>query len=80
LSGHVPDAEEAACVDGAALVHVISIHVRQARCGEIDSGAAHHSVLDRNVVEVVVFNIRRRFDLNETPALVSTALEHINSD
>ena len=75
----VPNLEEAACVDRAALIHVISTHVRQARCREIDSRAGHHPVLDRNVFEMVVFDIRARFDLDEPPASVLTAVEHIDA-
>jgi hypothetical protein len=37
-------------------------------------------VLDRNVVQMVVFDIRGRFDLDEPPTSILTALENIDSD
>jgi hypothetical protein len=80
LPGQVLDPEEAVYVDAAAIMDVISAHVRQARCRQIDSGADHHPVLDRNVVEMVIFDIRGRFDLDQPPALVLAALEYIDSD
>jgi hypothetical protein len=36
-------------------------------------------VLDCNVADMVVFDIRRRFDLDQPPALISAALENIDS-
>ena len=53
-SGQVPNPEGAACVDSAALITVISTHMRQRRCREIDSRAGHHPVLYRNVFEKMV--------------------------
>jgi hypothetical protein len=37
-------------------------------------------VLHRNVVQMMVFNSRGRFDLDQPPALVLATLEHIDSD
>jgi hypothetical protein len=37
-------------IDGTALVNVLSIHMRQARCRQIDAGAGDDPMLDRNVV------------------------------
>jgi hypothetical protein len=37
-------------------------------------------VLDRNVADMVVFNIRGRFDLDEPPAFVSATMEHIDTN
>ena len=80
LAGQVPDSEETVHIDGPALVEVFPIHVRQTRCRQIDSGADHHPVLNRNVVQMVVSSIRGRFDLDEPPALILKALEYIDSD
>jgi hypothetical protein len=79
LPGQVPNPEEAACVDRAALIHVISTHVRQARCREIDSRTGHHAMLDRNVADMVVSNIRGRFDLNEPPSTVPASMQNIDA-
>ena len=37
-------------------------------------------MLDRNIIDMVILNIRGRFDLDKPPASVSTALEYIDSD
>jgi hypothetical protein len=37
-------------------------------------------VLDRNIVKMVVSNIRGRLNLDQAPALISTALKYIDSD
>jgi hypothetical protein len=67
LPGQVPDLEKAMRVDSAGLIHVISTHVRQARCREIDSRAGHHTVLYRNVFEMIVLNphVMQRLGLSE---------------
>src|SRR5271167_3057443 len=70
LPGQVPNTEEAACVDRAALIHVISTHVRQARCREIDSRAGHHPMLDSNVFEMMILNLGCGFNFDHSPALV----------
>jgi len=80
LADQVPDFEETVHVDGTALIDVFPVHVRQARCRQIGSGAGHHPVLDRNVAQMVVSSIRGRFDLDEPPALILKALEYIDSD
>jgi hypothetical protein len=53
--------------------------MRQARFREIDSRAGHHSVLDRNVADMVVFNIRARFDLDEPPSTVPASMQNIDA-
>src|SRR5208283_2175743 len=79
LAGQVPNPEETVHIDGAARIDVFPAHMRQARCRQIDSGASHHPVLDRNVVQMVVSSIRGRFDLDEPPTSVLAALEYIDS-
>ena len=77
--GQVPNPEEAACVDGATLIHVISTHMRQARCREIDSRAGHHPVLYRNVFEMLILNVGCGFNFDQSPALVFATIEHIDA-
>jgi hypothetical protein len=79
LPGQVPDLEQTVYVNGAAIVHVFPVHVRQARCREIDSRAAHHTVLDRDVAHVVILYVGRGFHLDETPSTVPATMEHIDA-
>ena len=37
-------------------------------------------MLDCNIIDVVVFDIGCRFDLDQPPAVIWTTVEHIDSD
>jgi hypothetical protein len=64
----------------AALINVFSVHMRQARRRQTNTGAADHPMLDRNVFDVMVFCVGCRFNFDQPPASVSTALENIYPD
>jgi hypothetical protein len=60
----VSDLEEAVYVYLTALIDVFPVHVRQTRCRHTHAGAGYHPVLDRHVIQMVVFDICGRFDLD----------------
>ncbi len=39
----------------------------------------HHPVLDRNVAEMVILNVGRGFDFDETPSTVPATMENIDA-
>ena len=57
VAGQILDLEETVHVDGATLINVISTDVCETRGRQIDSGAHHHSVLDRNVAQMMILHI-----------------------
>ncbi len=61
------------------LIDVIPAQASYARRRQINSRTAHHTVLDRNVADMVVFNIRSRFDLDEPPSTVPAAMQNIEA-
>src|SRR5271170_7967669 len=79
LRGQVFDLEETVYVDGSALIDVIPVHVRQTRRRQIDSGAGHHPVLNRNVAEMMILNLGCGFHFDETPSTVFATMEHIDA-
>jgi len=66
-------------VYGSTIVSIFPVHMRQARCREIDSRAGQHPVLDCNVFEMMILNLGCGFNFDQSPALVFATMEYIDA-
>ena len=73
------DLEEPPDIDGAALIHIVSIDVSEARGSQVQPRARDHSVLNRHVIKMLLFEVGGGLDLDQTPSAVSTAMQDVHS-
>ena len=74
----VSDLEEPTHINGAALKHIVSIDVGEARGSQVEPAARNDAVLNRHVIQMVLFEVCRGLDLDQTPSLVSPTLQDIH--
>jgi hypothetical protein len=70
--------EKSSGVDGAAVENIATIYVRQT-CGcHVQPRPGNDAVLDRDILVMVILNVARGLDFDETPATVSTPMQNVH--
>ena len=72
-------AEESSRVDLAALIDVIPVNVPQACGRQIDSAARNYSILDSDILNVVILQITGGLNLDQTPAPIAPTMQNVHA-
>ena len=73
----VSDPEESFRVDGAALENIATIYVRQTCGRHVQPRPGNDAVLDRDILVMVILNVARGLDFDETPAAVAPPMQNV---
>jgi len=75
----ISDLEKSSDVDRAATEKVIPVDVGETDRRQIYPATRDYAALDAHIIEVLLLYRSAGFDLNETPALVPTAMKDIDA-
>jgi hypothetical protein len=73
---HVSDPEESLRINGLA-PDVVAIHMRQTGARDIHARTRNDAVLDRDILVMVILNVARGLDFDETPAAVASPMQNV---
>jgi len=65
-------------VAGTALEHIVPVDVHEAGRCQVQSRPGNDAGLDSDVVEVMILQVGCRFDLQQTPSIVPSALQYVH--
>src|SRR5271169_4554992 len=76
-ASEVPDLEESPHVNVLPIDHERTVDMSQANRCHIHTGAGNDAVLDRDILVMVILNVARGLDFDETPAAVAPPMQDV---